>query len=225
MKPLASARVPTFAQNSTSNLPYECPQRTLSMWVLQPGLHAEMQRVWPLAELNPGMFRDFPVWHWNELFVYQHGVVVIHEVRFLVPEDIAKVEIRRVHVNPYLFANLAYAGLLRLPSAIHRASNGSPGSWLQGVLRATSQQQAAAVTREKDAPRATIGSPKSSARQRFCVRPLTNQVSNLILYLAHTQALSSAPSQRQASHQRYPTSQVSGAGLALLYLAGLIESN
>src|SRR5712692_10922271 len=38
-----------------SNLSHECSQRTLPVRVLKPCLHAEVQRIRPLAELDPGM--------------------------------------------------------------------------------------------------------------------------------------------------------------------------
>jgi hypothetical protein len=86
------------------------------VWISEPGLHAEMQGIWPLAELDPRMFRYFPVWDWLELFGYEHGVVVIHKVRFRIAEDVAEMKVRRVHVNPHLFPNLSHDGFLSAPS-------------------------------------------------------------------------------------------------------------
>ena len=53
-----------------------------------------------MVKLDPGMLRDFPVWDWLELFSHEYGVVVIHKVRFRVSEDVAKMKVCRVHMNP-----------------------------------------------------------------------------------------------------------------------------
>src|SRR5713226_4169897 len=151
-----------------SNLLHECSQRSLPVRVLQPCLHAEMQGIWPLAELDPRMFRYFPVWHWLELFSHEYGIVVIHKVRFRVAEDVAKMKVCRVYVNPQLFVNLSHDGFLRPLSAVHSATDRPQASWLQHAVRATSEEQPSSVTREKNAARASICSPESGSRERVC---------------------------------------------------------
>ena len=82
-----------------SNLLHKIPQHRLAPCILQPRLHAEMQRLWPLSKLNPGMVRHFPVELWLELLRHKHGVVVVHKSGLVIAEHIAQMEILRLDLN------------------------------------------------------------------------------------------------------------------------------
>ena len=65
----------------------------MPLLILEPGVHAKVQRVRPLAKLDPRMFGHFPVRRGVKLLLHQHRIVVIHKLCGAISIGVAEVEV------------------------------------------------------------------------------------------------------------------------------------